>query len=196
MKRDEIPSPTNVCVSVNVCKETNLRWCLVVFAFELMLIVDIGHIRYDEEIYPESDVRLGFGYLIALCSPAISVPKFQVLLTGTRVHSVIFVISLKLNISPLSASILTFFAQNHLILTYFIHFDTSHCFYKYYSVSKCVICIKCRWFCIEKVRIEAQKGKIYNFNEITKITECTRLPVVLLCIVDISHLRHHTFLFE
>jgi hypothetical protein len=43
---------------------------------------------------------------------------------------------------------------------------------------------------------EAQKGKIYNFNEITKITECTRVPVVLLCIVDISHLRHHTFLFE
>ena len=31
-------------------------------------------------IYPESDVRLGFGYLIALCSPAIRVPKFQVLL--------------------------------------------------------------------------------------------------------------------
>jgi hypothetical protein len=49
---------------------------------------------------------------------------------------------------------------------------------------------------IEKVRIEAQKGKIYNFNEITKITECTRVPVVLLSIVDISHLRHHTFLFE
>jgi hypothetical protein len=72
-----------------------------------MLIVDIGHIRYDEEIYPESDVRLGFGYLIALCSPAISVPKFQVLLTGTRVHSVIFVISLKLNIFPFSASIRT-----------------------------------------------------------------------------------------
>jgi hypothetical protein len=45
-----------------------------------MLIVDIGHIRYDEGIYPESDVRLGFGYLIALCNPAISVPKFQVLL--------------------------------------------------------------------------------------------------------------------
>jgi hypothetical protein len=91
--------------------------------------------------------------------------KFQILLTGTRVHSVIFVISLKLNISPLSASMLTFSAQNHLILTYFIHFDTSHCFYKYYSVSKCVKCIKCRWFCIETVRIEAQKGKIYNFNE-------------------------------
>jgi hypothetical protein len=46
--------------------------CLVVSAFELMLIVDIGHIRYDEGIYPESNVRLGFGYLIALCSPAIS----------------------------------------------------------------------------------------------------------------------------
>ena len=55
-------------------------WCLVVSAFELMLIVDIGHIRYDEGIYPESNVRLGFGYLIALCSPAISVPTFQVLL--------------------------------------------------------------------------------------------------------------------
>ena len=34
----------------------------------------------------------------------------------TRVHSVIFVISLKLNIFPFSASILTFSTQNHLIL--------------------------------------------------------------------------------
>jgi hypothetical protein len=84
-------------------------------------IVDIGHIRYDEGIYPESDVRLDFGYLIALCSPAISVPKFQVLLTGTRVHSVIFVISLKLLIFPLSASILTFSTQNHQILTIYKH---------------------------------------------------------------------------
>ena len=31
--------------------------------------------------------------------------------------------SLKLNIFPFSASILTFSAQNHLILTYFTHFD-------------------------------------------------------------------------
>jgi hypothetical protein len=43
-----------------------------------MLIVDIDHIQYDEGIYPESTVRSGFGYLIALCSPAISVPEFTV----------------------------------------------------------------------------------------------------------------------
>jgi hypothetical protein len=35
---------------------------------------------YDEGIYPESAVRSGFGYLIALCSPTISVPEFQFLL--------------------------------------------------------------------------------------------------------------------
>ena len=51
----------------------------------------------------------------------------------TRVHSVIFVISLKLNIFLFSASILTFSTQNHLILTYFTHFDTTHFFYKYYK---------------------------------------------------------------
>jgi hypothetical protein len=45
-----------------------------------MLIVDIGRIPYDEGIYPESAVRSGFGYLIALCSPTISVPEFQFLL--------------------------------------------------------------------------------------------------------------------
>jgi hypothetical protein len=55
--------------------------------------------------------------------------------TGTRVHSVIFVISLKLNIFPFSASILTFSTQNHLILTYFTHFDTTHFFYKYYNIN-------------------------------------------------------------
>jgi hypothetical protein len=38
-----------------------------------MLIVDIGHIPYDEGIYPESAVRSGFGYFIALCSPANTV---------------------------------------------------------------------------------------------------------------------------
>ena len=55
--------------------------------------------------------------------------------TGTRVHSVIFVISLKLDIFPFSASILTFSTQNHLILTYFTHFDTTHFFYKYYNIN-------------------------------------------------------------
>jgi hypothetical protein len=39
-------------------------------------------------------------------------------------------------------------------------------------------------FCVEKVRIEALTGKIFNFNEITKITECrydyvTLIPLVL-----------------
>ena len=46
--------------------------------------------------------------------------------------------SLKLNIFPFSASILTFSTQNH---------------------------VKIRWFCVEKVRIEALNGKIFNFNE-------------------------------
>jgi hypothetical protein len=31
-------------------------------------------------------------------------------------------------------------------------------------VSKCVKYVKIRWFCLEKVRIEALKGKIFNFN--------------------------------
>jgi hypothetical protein len=125
-------------------------------------------------------------------------------------YTVIFIISLKLNIFPFSASILTFSTQNHLILMYFTHFDTTHFFYEYFHfdtthffykylhfdtthffykcwyysiyrkkwvVSKCVKYVKIRWFCIEKVRIEALKGKIFNINEITKITECTRVPV-------------------
>jgi hypothetical protein len=33
-------------------------------------------------------------------------------------------------------SILTFSMQNHLILTYFTHFDTTHFFYKYYNINK------------------------------------------------------------
>jgi hypothetical protein len=37
---------------------------------------------------------------------------------------------LKSNIFPFSASILTFSTQNHLILTSFTHFDTTHFFYK------------------------------------------------------------------
>ena len=41
--------------------------------------------------------------------------------------------SLKLDIFPFSASILTFSTQNHLLLTYFTHFDTTHCFYKYFN---------------------------------------------------------------
>jgi hypothetical protein len=44
-------------------------------------------------------------------------------------YTVIFVISLKLNIFPFSASILTFSTQNHLILTYYTHVDTTHFFY-------------------------------------------------------------------
>jgi hypothetical protein len=48
--------------------------------------------------------------------------------TGTRVYSVIFIIFIKINIFPFSASILTFSTQNHLILTYFTPFDTTHFF--------------------------------------------------------------------
>ena len=36
---------------------------------------------------------------------------------------------------------------------------------KKWVVSKCVKYVKIRWFCIEKVRIEALKGKRFNFNE-------------------------------
>ena len=42
--------------------------------------------------------------------------------------------SLKLSIFRFSASILTFSTQNHLILTYFTHLDTTHFFYKYYNI--------------------------------------------------------------
>ena len=44
--------------------------------------------------------------------------------------------SLKLNIFSFSASILTFSTQNHLNLTYFTHFDTTHFSYKYYNINK------------------------------------------------------------
>ena len=47
----------------------------------------------------------------------------------------LFSFKLKLNIFPFSASILTFSTQNHLILTYFTHFDTTHFFYKYYNIN-------------------------------------------------------------
>ena len=61
---------------------------------------------------------------------------FSTQITGARVHSVIFIISLKLNIFPFSASIITLSTQNHLILTYFTHFDTTHFFfYKYYNIN-------------------------------------------------------------
>ena len=33
------------------------------------------------------------------------------------------------------------------------------------GVSKFVKYFKIRWFCVEKVKIEALKGKIFNFNE-------------------------------
>ena len=51
--------------------------------------------------------------------------------TGTTRFSLF---SLKLNIFPFSASILTFSTQNHLILTYFTYFDTTHFFY--YNISE------------------------------------------------------------
>ena len=35
----------------------------------------------------------------------------------------------------------------------------------YIVVFICVKYVKIRWFCVEKVRIEALKGKIFNFNE-------------------------------
>jgi hypothetical protein len=44
----------------------------------------------------------------------------------------------------------------------------------------CIKMCKIRWFCVEKVRIEALKEKIFNFNEITKITEYTRVPVTMI----------------
>ena len=54
--------------------------------------------------------------------------------------------SLKLNIFPFSASILTFSTQNHLILKYFTNFDTTHVFY--YNIKK-IGCIKlCAKLCL------------------------------------------------
>jgi hypothetical protein len=55
--------------------------------------------------------------------PIVHYNRFiSVLPTGTRVHFAIFVIFIKLNIFPFSASILTFSTQNNLILTYFTPF--------------------------------------------------------------------------
>ena len=119
-------------------------------------------------------------------------------ITGTRVHSVIFVFSLKLNTFPFSAYILTFSTQNQLILTQLTHFDTTHFFYKYYNIivfiekKGCIkVCkiVKIKWFCVEKVRIEALKRNIFNLNEITKITECTRVPVVSISVPCKQHHR-------
>ena len=45
-------------------------------------------------------------------------------ITGTRIHFVFSLFSLKLNIFPFSVSILTFSTQK-----YFINFDTTHFFY-------------------------------------------------------------------
>jgi hypothetical protein len=51
--------------------------------------------------------------------------------------------SLKLNIFPFSASILTFSMQNHLILTYFTHFDIILVFIeKMGCIKMCKICLK------------------------------------------------------
>ena len=49
---------------------------------------------------------------------------------------------------------------------------TTHFFYKYYNIDSAYV---------EKVRIEALKGKICNFNELMKITKCTRAPVKIGC---------------
>jgi hypothetical protein len=46
---------------------------------------------------------------------------------------------------------------------------------KMVQVSKCVKYVKIRWFCVEKVRIEALKGKIFNFNE----NKCAQVPKCL-----------------
>ena len=60
--------------------------------------------------------------------------------------------SLKLNMFPFSASILTFSTQNHIILKYFTNFDTTHFYYYKWVVSKFVKYLNIRWFCVEKVR--------------------------------------------
>jgi hypothetical protein len=70
-----------------------------------------------------------------------------------------------------------FFYKYYLIFTYFTRFDTTHFFYKYYYglYQKCVKYVKIKWFCIEKVRVEALKGKIFNFkenNENHSVPEC------------------------
>jgi hypothetical protein len=35
-------------------------------------------------------------------------------------------------------------------------------------------CIKIRWFCVEKVKIESLKGKIFNFNENNENHKCVK----------------------
>ena len=51
-------------------------------------------------------------------------------------YTLIIVIFMKIKYFPLiSASIPTFSTQNHLILMYFTHFDTTHFFYKYYNIN-------------------------------------------------------------
>jgi hypothetical protein len=72
--------------------------------------------------------------------------------TATRVHSVIFVIFIKIKIFPFSASILTFSTQNHLILTYFTHFDTTHFSINNNIYKKNVICEQVCWRLLIPVR--------------------------------------------
>jgi hypothetical protein len=71
---------------------------------------------------------LRFSYILkVLC---LSIILFNIFFY--RGHFSLF--SLKLNIFPFSASILTFSTENNKILTYFIHFDTTHFFYEYYNI--------------------------------------------------------------
>ena len=89
--------------------------------------------NYKNDLYYEADIEFLSTEVICIKQlkkwkwlNSLYCYEFAVTRTGTRVHSVIFVISFKLNIFPFSTSILTFSTQNHLILTYFTHFDTTH----------------------------------------------------------------------
>jgi hypothetical protein len=112
--------------------------------------------------------------------------------------------TLKLNIFPFSASILTFSTQNHLILTYFTHLDTP--IFSTNTIISTVSAIrKSKWIIssnkasyevnihvnaklfISSWRTRCNKqfcvhvnGKYLILMKITKITECNRVPVIAL----------------
>jgi hypothetical protein len=78
--------------------------------------------------------------------------------TGTRVHSVIFLIFIEIKYFPLLC------LYSNLPYAESPNFDVFCTFWcnPFFSMCKYV---KIRLFCIQKVTIEAKQGKIFNFNE-------------------------------
>jgi hypothetical protein len=110
---------------------------------------------------------------IRLGSTLILICEILIHCTGTRVHSVIFIISLKLNIFPFRAPILTFSTQNHLILTYFTHFDTTHFFIgatsreggsRYFTAVSDMETLHIRFWRTASVQISDQEVKMFEMT--------------------------------